>query len=114
MALLDDSQSLDKHLLFKPSINDRLFLRECEEPTTYFIKRDFTASFGFDSQDERQLTSESSTNFDDDANRNTESDNSFNDVEEGDREFTIAAYKSPSRTYVRLRQMRQKQQQCQR
>ncbi len=83
----EDSQSLDKHLLFKPNINDRHFLRECEEPTTYFVKRDFIASFfGIDAQDKRQPTSESSTNFDDDAGGNIESDNSFHDAEEGDIE----------------------------
>lgn len=83
----EDSQSLDKHLLFKPNINDRHFLRECEEPTTYFVKRDFIASFfGIDAQDERQPTSENGTNFDDDADGNIESDNSFYDAEEGDKE----------------------------
>lgn len=60
-------------------------MRKCEELTTYFIKRDFIASFGIDVQDKRQPTSESSTNFDDGANGDTKSDNSFNDAEEGDR-----------------------------
>jgi hypothetical protein len=83
----EDSQSLDKHLLFKPNINDRHFLRECEEPITYFVKRDFIAFFfDIDIQDERQSTSESSTNFDDDADGNIESDNSFHDAEEDDIE----------------------------
>jgi len=61
---------------------NRRFLRECEEPTTYFVKRDFIASFfGIDAQDERQPTSESGTNLDDDAEGNIESDNSFHDAE---------------------------------
>ncbi len=41
----EDFQSLNKHLLFTSNINDRHFLRECEELIIYFVKRDFIAFF---------------------------------------------------------------------
>lgn len=82
----ENSQSLNKHLLFKLNINDKHFLRECEKLIIYFVKRNFIAFFNINVQDERQSTSESSTNFNDDADENIESDNNFYDAEEGDIE----------------------------
>jgi hypothetical protein len=41
----EESQTVDKHLLFLPTIRSQRPLMECQEVTSYFVKRDFFASF---------------------------------------------------------------------
>jgi hypothetical protein len=41
----EDSQVKDKHRLFLPIISNKWPLGECEEVTSYFVKRDFFTSF---------------------------------------------------------------------
>jgi hypothetical protein len=52
--LYEDSQVVDKRLLFFFTISNKWPLEECEEVTSYFVKRDFfTSFFDIDYEDRR-------------------------------------------------------------
>ena len=63
----EDLQVMDKHLLFLPIISNKWPIGECEEVTSYFVKRDFFTSFFDIGYDDQQYLANSYDTMSDDA-----------------------------------------------